>query len=359
MQSFTSQPLARQTQENPFSNPLLLATLIIPHLETYLAAHSKTRFLLLEYAPEHLSTVLALQRLVGVDLLKVAALLSAEAAEPKTPGSPRSPPPMLQRRMTHQSKASSVSSLASTALLSATHLRSPDTSPFAKANFLLTSSASDSEITAFISAVWKVLIDVSPFYIPEGAPRSSAQFKAAGLQPPRDASAVASPLIDAQSEYAPLTKAAAMVSPKASMDMPPTPAATPRAGGSPTEAAGRPHIAHHLKPSLGGGHMRQGSAGAALPPAQQQQPSLAQTMKTHRSTRSLANHRMKLQKVLGREASLDVDLATARDFFDGDEYDEEDLLFAADQRMYMPMFDRPAGARKGNSRKALKWLGLA
>ena len=90
------------------------------------------------------------------------------------------------------------------------------------------------------------------------------------------------------------------------------------------------------------------------------QPSLAEAIKTHRSTKSLANHRMKLQKVLGREASLDVDLATARALLDGDdEYDDEDLLFAADQRMYMPMFDRPAGARKGNSRKALKWLGLA
>lgn len=358
MQSFTSQPLARQTQENPFSNPLLLATLIIPHLETYLAAHSETRFLLLEYAPEHLSTVLALQRLVGVDLLKVAALLNAEAAEPRPPGSPRSPPPMLQRRMTHKSKASSVSSRASTVLLSATHLRSPDTSPFARANFVLTSSASDSEITAFISAVWKVLIDVSPFYIPEGAPRSSAQFKATSPQFTRDTSWVASPLIDAQPEYAPLTKAAALVSPKASMDMPPTPALTPRAADEPPADAGRTHIAHHLMPLSG--HARHGSAGSTHPQQQQQPPSLAETIKTHRSTKSLANHRMKLQKVLGREASLDVDLATARVFLDGDdEYDDEDLLFAADQRMYMPMFDRPAGARKGNSRKALKWLGLA
>lgn len=354
MQSFTSQPLAKQTQENPFSNPLLLATLIIPHLETYLAAHSETRFLLLEYAPEHLSTVLALQRLVGIDLLKVAALLNAEAAEPRPPGSPCAPPPMLQRRMTHKSKASSVSSQASTVLLSATHLRSPDTSPSAKANFVLTSSASDWEITAFISAVWKVLIDVSPFYIPEGAPRSSAQFKATSSQTPRDASCVASPLIDAQPEYAPLTNAAALVSPKASMDMPPTSMPTPRAADEPPADAGRAHIAHHLKSFPG--HARHGSAGSQ----QQQPPSLAEAIKTHRSTKSLANHRMKLQKVLGREASLDVDLATARAFLDGgDEYDDEDLLFAAEQRMYMPMFDQPAGARRGNSRKALKWLGLA
>lgn len=328
MQSFTSQPLAKQTQENPFSNPLLLATLIIPHLETYLAAHSETRFLILEYAPEHLSTVLALQRLVGVDLLKVAALLSGEAAEAKAPGSPRSPPPVLQRSMTHRSKRSSVSSQASTVLLSATHLRSPDTSPLAKANFLLTPSASDSEITAFISAVWNVLIHVSPFYIPEGTPRSSTQFKAAGLQSSRDHSSVASPFIDTQPEYAPLTNAATMVSLNPSLNMPPTIAPWSRAAGPPQ--------------------------------AQQQPSSLAETMKTHRSTKSLASHRMKLQKVLGREASLDVDLATARGFLDGDdEYDDEDLLFAAEQRLYMPMYGRPAGVRKGNSRKALKWLGLA
>ncbi len=82
MQAFTAQRLTHQSNENPFTNSYLLATLIMPHLETYLAAHSEVRFLLLEYPPEHLSTILALQKLVGVDIMKVAQIVDSHAKEP-------------------------------------------------------------------------------------------------------------------------------------------------------------------------------------------------------------------------------------------------------------------------------------
>ncbi|RXG50577.1 hypothetical protein VDGE_30292 [Verticillium dahliae] len=41
MQAFTAQPLANQTHENPFTNPYLLATLIVPHLEPYFVIHNE------------------------------------------------------------------------------------------------------------------------------------------------------------------------------------------------------------------------------------------------------------------------------------------------------------------------------
>ncbi|KAM0330684.1 hypothetical protein ACHAQA_003636 [Verticillium albo-atrum] len=82
MQAFTAQPLANQTHDNPFTNPYLLATLIIPHLEPYFVIHDEVRFLLLEYPPDHLATVLALQKLVGVDLMKVAAIVDSDAKGP-------------------------------------------------------------------------------------------------------------------------------------------------------------------------------------------------------------------------------------------------------------------------------------
>lgn len=155
MQSFTARPLAKQT-ENPFNSPYLLATLVIPHLETYLAAHSSTRLLLLEYPPDHLSTVLAIQRLVGLDLVKVAQIVDSASPKPlpfehvrgspihaghlsppKAPASPPSPPRQAE-----------------------------DSLPFTKANFLLTSSASEPEIADFVDTVSKILAEISPLYNP-------------------------------------------------------------------------------------------------------------------------------------------------------------------------------------------------
>lgn len=161
MQSFTAQPLARQT-ENPFTNPYLLATLIIPHLETYLAAHSETGLLLLEYPPDHLSTILAIQRLLGVDLMKVVQVVDSG---PK-------PVPFAHIRGSpiysgHLSPPPGSPSLPSTC--------QADSPPFTEANFLLTSSATEAKIGDFIDTVSRILVAISPLYAPRprsGAPRS-------------------------------------------------------------------------------------------------------------------------------------------------------------------------------------------
>src|SRR5271170_7663812 len=85
MQAFTSQPLSRQTGENPFSQPSLLATLLIPHLETYLSSNDSTSLLILHYPICHLSTVLALRDLLGPRLLKVAGIIDSTAISPRKP----------------------------------------------------------------------------------------------------------------------------------------------------------------------------------------------------------------------------------------------------------------------------------
>jgi len=79
MQAFTAQPLTKQTQSNPFVNRALLAALIIPHLETYLSTHPDVRFLLMEYPSEHLPTVLALQTLIGTEMMKVVGIINSDA----------------------------------------------------------------------------------------------------------------------------------------------------------------------------------------------------------------------------------------------------------------------------------------
>jgi hypothetical protein len=54
---------------------------------------------------------------------------------------------------------------------SAIAAKSDSSISFAKADFLLPSTATDAEITTFLSGIWKVLMDKSSFYIPETEPK--------------------------------------------------------------------------------------------------------------------------------------------------------------------------------------------
>ncbi|PHH62752.1 hypothetical protein CDD81_6740 [Ophiocordyceps australis] len=149
MQSYTSQPLAKQTCDNPFAIPYLLATLIVPHLETYLALHSEVRYLLLQYSPENLETVLALQKLVGVDLLRVAQIVDSDSKE--------------QLPFTHV-RGASISKKTDKAHTEANKADLYKTSAnlsVSKANYLLTSTASDKDIAKFVSAVWNIAVDAN------------------------------------------------------------------------------------------------------------------------------------------------------------------------------------------------------
>ncbi|KAL0940898.1 gastric mucin-like protein [Colletotrichum truncatum] len=165
MQSFTAQPLANQTQDNPFTNSYLLAILIIPHLETYFAVHSDVRFLLLDYPPDHLATVLALQKLVGVELMKVAQVIDTDAKGSLPFSHIRgSSIGRISNKSDMASSSGSLQSKGSTTIVSSS---STDGVAVSKANFLLTSKATDAEIGTFISTIWKILTSISRFYLPE------------------------------------------------------------------------------------------------------------------------------------------------------------------------------------------------
>ncbi|KAI1780476.1 hypothetical protein F4818DRAFT_6994 [Hypoxylon cercidicola] len=355
MQAFTSQPLANQTQDNPFTNPLLLATLIIPHLETYLAAHSATRFLLLEYPPEHLSTVLSLQRLVGVDLLRVAGVLDAEIDEPKPSPAAKAPPRThAHTRTNSKTGILSVSGTKSGAtLLSPTGSKQGETPPpFSKANYILTSSANESEIARLISAIWKILIDVSSFYIPEGAAiRSSIQLDDRPSQGGSGRPLAQTPLIRAAQRNAPLADAAALMRFE-----------TPRAEVPP------PVPSKHRRRESAQQQQQQGEK-----PLKSSRGSISETIRSSKTVRTMRSQRNRLKHMLGKEAMMDAngrvvvpapppsDTASAyHGYWDKEDDDEEeDYGFAAEERKYMPLYGRENGPRKGNSRKALKWLGLA
>lgn len=164
MQAYTAQPLTSQAYDNPFANSFLLATLVIPHLETYLALNAEVRYLLLEYPPEHLPTVLALQRLVGVDLMKVAQIVDSQSRDPMP--------------FTHIRGAS-----ISNSETESQYKKSPTSSgisseiTFSEANFILTSTASDAEINTFLCTVQDILMSVSNFYTPEGVSSKASSWR--------------------------------------------------------------------------------------------------------------------------------------------------------------------------------------
>lgn len=344
MQAFTAQPLANQTQDNPFSNPLLLATLIIPHLETYMAAHSTTRFLLLEYPPEHLATVLALQRLVGVDLLKIAGILCSEDIDLKMHSGVKIPVRNMHLRIGSDSGLSKIGTRTGATLLAPTGTKQTQTPSFSKANFLITSSANESEIATLISTIWKILIDISSYYIPEGmAPKASVctdrELKRNSKGEFHDRPLAQTPLINTTEKYAPLTDAADImgfqkrrnvVETYTDANPPPPP---PKNKDKPT----RPEAP--LKSSKG---------------------SISETIRSSRTARTIRSQRNKLRNILGRETDADsvaarVDTASVyQDYWDDDDYG-----LADEERKYMPLYGRQGGPRKGNSRKALKWLGLS
>ncbi|KAI1497019.1 hypothetical protein F5X99DRAFT_421648 [Biscogniauxia marginata] len=410
MQGFTARPLTEQTQDNPFSNPLLLATLIIPHLETYMAAHSSVRFLLLEYPREYLSTVLALQRMVGVDLLKVAGILNSEANEPKPyRGFKPSLTTAAAGRSGYQHSAAVSISGTSTASASATLLApagnkfssssssaAAEAPPsFAKANFLLTSRASESEVATLISTIWKILIDISAFYIPEdtvsppippASPSSMRDPKQKQKQKQGSGSrplVIRSPLIDNSNsnntnrEYAPLASAAAMLGFRRPADEPRITYVT-SATNTALAPAPAPHgpSARPLGPpakktitSIKSGTRPRSKLvktmrGGEVPPA------VSSSSSSYSSSPSSSSSYFNSITDYGGDEDghgvVDDNNANVNDDYDYDEDDDDE--FAADERRYMPLWrqqnqpqqqqkkDEP---RRGNTRKALKWLGLS
>ncbi|KAH6997124.1 hypothetical protein EDB80DRAFT_585799 [Ilyonectria destructans] len=286
MQAFTAQPLTSQTHDNPFANPYLLATLIIPHLETYLALHSDVRFLLLEYPPEHLPTMLALQKLVGVDLMKVAQIVDSNSKDlPFTnlrgTGSINSPDQGCTGRY-----GASLSPIGPAYDITVS-----------KANFLLTSTATEAEIATFISTVLKILSEICPFYIPEEPPKRVTPKKEKNRPAPL------------QRTFSPFPR-------------------VPSGGFSPALSPG-------LIPRLGS------------PPIPSRTASIAETVRTSKSTRS----RHGTSKSRRKPSTVDCESILTIDLDDSD-WDQED-------RRVMPTLIKRPEIRKGNSRKALKFLGLA
>ncbi|TGO16780.1 hypothetical protein BTUL_0024g00500 [Botrytis tulipae] len=89
MQTFMSQPLPARKGLDPMNDPRLLADLIVPHLELYLATNSLVRFLVLSFPFDQIATVIALRSLLGSDLVRVAGVLDTLSSDPPSFAKPQ------------------------------------------------------------------------------------------------------------------------------------------------------------------------------------------------------------------------------------------------------------------------------
>lgn len=304
-------------------NPHSLACLIVPHLETYLSCNTSTRFLLLEYPPEHLATVLALQQLVGTDVLKVAGILDVEA----TPSSPASSPLDSPSSSIHHTTIDTTSLPGSPSTpQGSTSCRRRHS--FSRADYVLVSPATDADIATFISTIWKVLIHIDPFYSPEQPHPFAAR----------------SPLV---SKFA--------ISPP--LPPPPPPPPSHVRDDSPSRISVKSSSSGRTR------HVMAAATAAAIM-QQQQPPPPQQQAQQPRSLNNNNNNNNNNRGVMRRGRSADNGGYGAEEesvgAVGGGALEEHEVeAYDAEERRLMPMYMRQSEMRKGNSRKALKWLGLA
>lgn len=180
MQTFMSQPLVARKDLDPMTDPRLLADLIVPHLETYLATNSMVRFLILSFPFDQIATVIALRSLLGSDLVKVAGVLDTLSSDPPS----FAKPPLPKFHSSHHSFDAAVATdlLKRTeypqryplkSSLDALRDADPETilkrssssfSLFIKADYHLPSTASGSEIQNFLILIRKNMVERFSWY---------------------------------------------------------------------------------------------------------------------------------------------------------------------------------------------------
>lgn len=202
MQNFSCLPLKGQSDLSPLSDPSVLATLLVPQLEAYLAANISTRFLILQYASNYLPAMIELRKLLGVQHFKVAGIINSLASDPSsvlcrpqlsasthscvsddhTPSSTHHTGPLNSPPVSTQKD-----SISANSPVLRMKSKQPGTSiSFAKANYVLLSTATTAEITAFIAEIRKSLVEKSAVYasMPPLKPAMVDQGIQALLMPP-------------------------------------------------------------------------------------------------------------------------------------------------------------------------------
>jgi hypothetical protein len=168
MQSYTSQPLASQTRTNPFADPFLLAHLLVTEMKHILTASPEARYIILDFTPQHLPIVFAMQSMIGPETFKIASIVNDEE--------------LIQgfRKRRTRNRAHHLASAPESLPFPPVSPSPPPPTSFAEADFIISSSAGEAEEAIFINAIWKHLIQVDDFYAPRP---DSPEFDDAHLLP--------------------------------------------------------------------------------------------------------------------------------------------------------------------------------
>ncbi|KAJ8071054.1 hypothetical protein OCU04_001400 [Sclerotinia nivalis] len=180
MQTFMSQPLLARKDLDPMTDPRLLADLIVPHLETYLATNSLVRFLVLSFPFDQIATVIALRSLLGSDLVKVAGVLDTLSSDPPSFAKPPLPKfhsshhsfdaavatdlPKRPERSQRYPLKSSLDALRDADPETILNRSSSSFSLFFKADYHLSSTASGPEIQNFLTLIRKNIVERLSWY---------------------------------------------------------------------------------------------------------------------------------------------------------------------------------------------------
>jgi hypothetical protein len=323
-QAYSNLPSIVENTSDPFSDSEILAAYIVPQIEAYLALNMSTRLLIIHYSSDHLSTMIALRKILGQNIFKIAGILDSQpsnltsiesnsrrrsSAQPHTYSRSQRMTAIVSHNTTNNS-----SNLAQTK-------KRQSTVSFSKVDYLLPSPVTDAEISTFLSSICQNLMAISTFYTPEPEPKHIRVEKPPTIVTStfyREASYPASSYNSSrESKIARLT-------------------GNPGNGGLPTALSSSPLIS---------GRSENGSKSKTY--AQ----SLASTVNTQRTTTSEGVRRKKME--LEKEWE---------NFYIGDEDSEDDdwdrMVLGRQLAKIVPEF--PVVDRKiGNKQKALKWLGLS
>ena len=146
---------------NPLNYPAVLAEMIVPQLESYLATNELTRFLVLRYDSSTLAAVLELRRILGEDTVKVAALVDGNSDSASSSfrkyngyrGGQRAGGSMRNSSM----QAKRVEEL------------------FSLANYVVSTNATPPELSSFIASIRQVMLSKHTFYELEPEPQAMNQ----------------------------------------------------------------------------------------------------------------------------------------------------------------------------------------
>lgn len=296
-----------QSPGDPLANPLMLATLVIPQLDMYLLAHPDVRFMLLEYPPMHFATMLALQNLMGEHIFKVACILSEQ-----TPLERRDSARSI--RVPHQVLQSFTAATQSLSLSN-------------YADFTIAATAEDPEVDMFISDIWKTLVDASDFYSLDQMPIDPGSKPARhGSSSSRGTSILRLSTLPQETKNQVITSCVGTQT-------------EPQSWDSSDDSSTRQNI----KANRNRGRRRLESP---TPSAKSRAFSITST-RTARTGKSRAARRTTMGTTGGN---------SIMDYYDPADDSDYDL----EERRLMPLYMTHGQVpRKGNTMKALKWLGLA